>query len=534
MDRTRLLDRWMDARRFVRTAVVVAVGMTVLGGRCLAQTKPSSLPSGGGGGAAQINPKTGLPGEMLEELNFERALAKANRTSRVLVVFIPKGRTIDIEAMRERCFRNQTLHAYLMWHCVAIQSNDLPEWAWKQIERKRQAQTNGGAGIRMTAEYPAVVCFRGRDLEATVWTWRVQMTGTDAGFGLGIGGASNSENARGGKSLARFERPWHVPAPNDVVLQTDLAVERCSAKDPIWGETHARMNPPPPAPPEPEPLCWTDSVSGPMVRDPDPGDKELGTGLDRLAHARALVRSGDMHRATGYYSWLWERAERLDPAFRPARLGVLIDDLKALRQKRPGADDHLQQLREREQLQHPWADYPRWADLVAINSGAGEEHSTIELLDRALNDKDEAAILPRADARVWDLLLRSADATPRELLSHLSTTMSMIGRPPKSATAEQSRQLDDFLRDHARNIACRAYAGLLANGRDAEAMEAARALLEMDNSALSKAALVTTALAMDPAQAREHQKMWAKQAGAADPRWMELESAIDRGLAATR
>jgi hypothetical protein len=109
---------------------------------------------------------------------------------------------------------------------------------------------------------------------------------------------------------------------------------------------------------------------------------------------------------------------------------------------------------------------------------------------------------------------------------------AMLGRPPKSATNDQAAMLDVFLRDHVRNMACRAYATLLAKGRDAEALEAASVLLKVDDSALSKAALVTTALAHQPPQAREHQRAWAKESALANPVWKDLEAAVVRGDAA--
>jgi hypothetical protein len=128
------------------------------------------------------------------------------------------------------------------------------------------------------------------------------------------------------------------------------------------------------------------------------------------------------------------------------------------------------------------------------------------------------------------MLLSDSGKTDGERLKAIRHVAARIGRAPKSATAADAAALDAFLRDHLRNTACQTYADMLARGQDASALEAASVLLKFDDSALSKAALVTTALAHQPPQAREHQRAWAKEAASASATWKHLEEDIGRVL----
>src|SRR5579862_8001862 len=128
----------------------------------------------------------------------------------------------------------------------------------------------------------------------------------------------------GGQPTNNFIRARLIPTPLKLLFQADFGMRCKSARDPAWGMLHERDCPEPPPPPEPEPLSNTRDDLAPIVYDPHP-EETIGP-LDRLDEARRLVKSGDFYQATGVYTWLWERAAAIDPAFRPARLSILAQE----------------------------------------------------------------------------------------------------------------------------------------------------------------------------------------------------------------
>lgn len=511
----------------------LALALTLAGSPTEASAQPSASPAprpaqdappGSFPKSTPPNPRTGLPGEVLERLTFNQAHAKARQSHRLLMVYTNGGggagrdrNALDVHAMFERSLGSQVLHAYITWHCVAIASEDLPDWAKRQIEAyfKRNVAT-------ISAKYPVVAVFRDREAVAVIPTWKnCLMQNAEDDFLLGIISAANHEASTGGKPTSNFKRPDFPPTPLDVVLRTDIALDALRSRDPIWAALHDRDNPPPPPPPEPGPLCFEDSITCPRVPDPAPDDTELRTSIDRLAHARALLASGDLHKATGYFCWLWERAEAVDPSFRAAKLAIVPQELLNLTHKRPGAKPLVQELQVRRALQHPWADFDRWADMYAIDSAADDPVATLADMNRAINSRDDSAALPRADSAVYFALAqRDNFADPFDLcdrpLAYLSRLADLPQRLPRTIEPENRQLVESFALDHVRNEACRLYAALLTKGRESDALEVAQFLLARQDTPLARASLVTTALAFSPMQPREHQLAWAQAAAVHD------------------
>ena len=67
------------------------------------------------------------------------------------------------------------------------------------------------------------------------------------------------------------------------------------------------------------------------------------------------------------YTWLWERAAAMDPAFRPARLSALAQDLDALVAQRPGAKERFTKIRDGRTDRLPWAEYGQMHDWFVEN-----------------------------------------------------------------------------------------------------------------------------------------------------------------------
>lgn len=437
---------------------------------------------------------------LLESTGFPAATEKARATKRLLLVFWSFEGPADPGWMFDRCSRSMSLRAYIKWHAIATHERVLPPALARDVCAllRQQAQTT-----------PAVLVMRDGGIERVV--------GTDCPPALGMERdpcpLCGPVATRPPSQAVRF-----VPHPLRVLFQTDFALERIQARDPVWFEAHNLANPEPKAPPEPEPACNVQDEYAPRVWDPRPEEK-IGV-LDRLDEARRLLKSGDLYQATGLYSWLWERGEAFDPAFRPARLSALAQDLAALTGKRPGAMDRFAKIRNVRTERMAWAEYGQSHDWFVLNGVTKRPGETVEYLDYFVNDLDESSMLPPADAMAYRMLAQREDYTrawerppttsPVQRIA--SIVQRLKPRFPAQVTEQARADWDVFVKQYLLDEGCRMYGACLVAGDEPAAAQIAEMILKARDDAKARLSLVVTALSADPPQARPIHMDWLVQA----------------------
>ena len=450
-----------------------------------------------------INPAS-LP--LTEDLTLEQAKEKARRGKRLLVIFWCGDTPRDPGWTFCRSSNSLSLRAYIKWHCVAMQTNILPGVLADQVCGILKAQSQ---------ETPAVIVMRDGKIEHVAGSDKAMMDlGADPFKGLCPRYQCSQVSRDVGCNCKQF-----TPGPIRVLFQTDFALDRIRARDPIWGETHDHANPPPQPPAEPEPICNTQDELGPLVRDPSP-EETIGA-LDRLAQARAAMKSGDLYLATGLYSWLWERGSVFDPSFRGARLSAVAQDIAALITLRPGARERFDKIRNIRTERAPWADHGQMHEWFVLNAATGHASDTVEYLDYFVNDADEGTLAPPADTMAYGMLARrenyaAAWQLPPAQVSPAARVAAIAQRlNPKltSAVPEAARQeYREFARQYLLDEGSRLYVACLVKGDEQGAQEIARTILAARNDAPARLALITTALAADPPQARPAMIAWLDEA----------------------
>ena len=443
-----------------------AAGSTALGQRLNdgpSPPPPTDHPSA-------INPSWTLT----ESISADEAFDKAVKSRRLLVLFFTGDSPDNPNWTFRRAARSMSLRAYIKWHCVAVHTPVFP--------RQMKGRGLGPCGC--------VYLVRDGEVEEII---------KPSGFG--------------------------PPGPLEVLFQADFAMDRIKARDPMWAMRHDEKNPAPKPPPEPEPLSNTQDEIAPIVRDPRP-EENIGP-LDRLAQARALVKTGEFYQATGLYTWLWERGSAVDPSFRPAKLSALAQDIKALIELRPGARERFEKIRDIRTERTPWADHTQMHDWFVLNGATGNAVDTIEYLDYFLNDLDESSMIPPGDVAAFRLFMRRSDFAaaweqPPASTSAVARVAGLVRRlNPKfpasilpAARAEYQAFAQQFIIDEGSRL----YVACLVKGDEAAAQEIARTILNTRNDAGARLALITTALAADPPQPRAVHLTWLDEAeGAGTP-----------------
>jgi hypothetical protein len=431
-----------------------------------------------------------LPSPIFEE---GKTLTEADKESRekhrMLLVYYEGTDPVDQAEFERRTLKNPTLWAFARWHCVAIKIPAPP--------RAKASFTGRGRG-------PTVKVFIDGQCMATVGTQAVKMPE----FIL-----------PGGQPTNNFIRARMIPSPLRILYQADFAKDRYSATDPIWKMQHERKCPMPEAPPEPEPLYNTRDDLAPVVRDPAIEEK-IGM-LDRLDEARRLVKHGDLYQATGVYTWLWERAAQLDPAFRPARMSVLAEEMAALAWKRPGSRERFTKLRDVRGERLLWADYGQMHEWMVLNAACTDAGSTVDFLDY-FTSEDEGSMCPPADAMVYKFLMRRESYDKAwELPKNPAARVRAIAdrqnpRFPSTATEENREDYRVFARQFLLDEGSRLYAACLVKGDEISAQQIAEMVIKARDDAAARRSLVITALSADPPQARAIHNLWLDQAQTLD------------------
>jgi hypothetical protein len=401
------------------------------------------------------------PGTSFLSGSLADAIRQARQQKRLLIVYSYVPGSPEAAWMDAVTWRNPTLAAYIRWHCLAF----------------KQASSTTGVSIVKDG--------------CPVWTECCVDNGRAADMKLLPG------TLTAGATLPAI--PNVCPGPIFVLFQADFALERIKATDPVWWTMHEHRNPPPEAPPMPPPFYRLDDDRGPAVEDPPLDDPSFSV-WDRLASARAAMNVGNLHGATGLYTWLWERAHRVDPAFGPARRTVIVAEIADLAARRPGARERFAQIRDAHGVRLLWAEYDELLEWASLNGVVGDDGLSIEWLDLFSNDVYEASMMPRADRIACRAVGgRSRFTDPFELGRDPVDRVSRIerlasGGRPRLVPAEDWARLRTFLRDYLLEEGCRLHAACLKAGREADARAIADIVLRSDSGPLARRALVTTAL----------------------------------------
>lgn len=285
----------------------------------------------------------------------------------------------------------------------------------------------------------------------------------------------------------------------------------------------------------------------PMVIAPSSGVGELKNVTEWLAlleRARATANAGQLGDAAGLYVGLWESAEGLvTPGLEAARTAMLTSvagEMYSVAIRDESAKARVDVLRTTRLDAMDWADGKRvWAYLLLCRA-ANDHLPTMEFLDKSLNDPDAERAIPAGDRAMLEVVL------PR---SHWSNPLrggdaaASLRRIVEGRGAERPEGLSEADWERLRSLrawtlgveGCRQYAALLRQGKDEQAVAAAKTLLDLtgeDQRAARRLELVVTALA--DRQGREHQRAWIAESGLAEPERAALLKLLDEQLAAAR
>lgn len=492
----------------MRLVIACAIGVGITASPALAQfmgvrqfpppkPKPVAPPS-----ALMTTAMESTP--LLQPLSVDEAVLEARKKTRLVVIFWAPGDPQDPAWAYARCQVNPSVRAYMTWHATSVASPTLPAWLWPQVCEVLKQQHE---------KTPAVIVLRGREIETVIGTGRAHALGLETSIDR-----HHQPSACGPTAINPPDQ--FTAKPPRVLFQTDFALERIAAKDPVWYEKHVLDNPPPAPPPEGEPICVAQDDLAMVVRDPLP-DEHM-TPLDRLDLARRLWRSGDLHSATGLYSWLWERGDVVDPAFRSAKLSAVASDIAAIALKRAGSMERFEKIRTERTKRLFWADYGGMHEWFVLSSATNDIADVVEYLDRFINDDDEGTLLPPTDAAAFNMLSRRTDFAkaweqPKSPVDRVRAIVGMLGTKFPSSTLPKAReQFAAFVRQYLVDEGARLHVASLISGDDESAAEIGRIVLEARNDSAARLALIVTALAADPPQARPMHLRWLDEAEAND------------------
>lgn len=424
------------------------------------------------------------PYETFSKGTLRQALDESKAHHRMLIVYVrgdPK-QSPDTKRMDEVTWTNPVVAAWIKWHGVAYRMDyrDNPGLMGK---------------LRVSpASLPTTIFF--------------------------IEGVEFARLPRGATNLPiiSMEDPLHgaitgYQGPAYFTFFMDFTLQRAKATDPIFGAFHEESNPPPPPPPPGDPFHTIDDGLAPTVVDPiGPDGIDV---LEMLAEARSAVEKGDLYRATGLYTWLWERAAAVDPAFRAVRRGVIADEMRRLARDRDGARERFTAMRDEFGKRLLWADFDDIFEWFVMNEIIGEDVESLRKLDFEMNDPQMATMMPQADLLAYRIMTsREHFADPAEIgddpVARVRRLAELARARPRNVYPDDWPGFKAFVQVHLLDEACRLHAACLARGRVEEAMAVADVLLAARDDALSRRALVATALASGQAHPRHAE--WLRRA----------------------
>ncbi|MBX3357496.1 MAG: hypothetical protein KF745_03620 [Phycisphaeraceae bacterium] len=389
------------------------------------------------------------------------AAEEAARQNRLLVLYQYEPNSADAAWMEQYTWRNPTLAAYIRWHCIAV---------------------------KVPAPCTGVSIFKGKKCMKRLYC-------EESPYAANEGMLPSALTS--GRKIPK--PPKICPGAVSILFQSDFAMERIRSTDPVWYEFHNLKNPPPEPPPMPTGFYAMDDGLGESVRDPGPEDGPVDL-WQRLDDARRAVRVGNLYAATGLYTWLWERAAELDPAFGPARRGALASEIADLASRRPGAKERFTQIRDARSARMLWADYDEMVEWGVLGSMVADDELVVEWFNMVINSDAEAAMMPRADKIAYNLMLareRLADSYElgKDPVGRISRIAAIAaGARPRNVQPEDWPGLQAFVRTYLVDEACRLHAACLRAGREGDAWQIADLLLKQAGTPLARRSLVTTAL----------------------------------------
>ncbi|MBC7772338.1 MAG: hypothetical protein H7210_07585, partial [Pyrinomonadaceae bacterium] len=474
----------------------------------------------------------GLPGTEFANLTFFEARVEAFKKKRLLMVYVYKENDVNTEELEKRTLRNPTLAAYTLWHGVALKfSLSQARDVLSAVSGRRPIRSRDGG---MRSGFPKVYVFRDRvaptEHNRPQWELELGTLKTDfADMSFGLMG-----DAGGGKI------PDFIPTPIYVLFQTDLLIEALKSLDPVWSAFHEKLNPEPEPPPPSDPLYQVgdDSadavVESDLVRPARSGKHEavVVDVLAQLDQARELARDGEWSQSAGMYTWLWERGEKFEPSFRPARRSIVAGEMRELFSKHPSTRGRFNNLRNEVTKRLRWAGRPELTEWFILNGVVGDEIETLGYLDLSINDIDEGSMLPRAYLQGYRLMMtrnmwidpwEPAGDPPREgrpakpgtgageSMKRMEKLLRQMNAPRSASIPIQDwKSLDEFRREFFFEEACRLHAACLRAGFEQEAWDIAAMLLKVRDEGEAKLALVTTA--MTAGQQRQKHLAWVTEA----------------------
>ncbi|MBY0261947.1 MAG: hypothetical protein K2Q20_06365, partial [Phycisphaerales bacterium] len=412
---------------------------------------------------------------LFEKLSYEKARAKAQKQNRWLMVWCAaRGRLSTM--FLERNQASASLRAWIAWHAVSIRETaGVPR---RILDQRKKFFTMPGDGD------PSVLFIRNDNVEAVVVT-------TFSG----------------------------QPTPLRVLYTASIQYDAIAGRDPVWRAMHDHMNPPPQPPDLGPPLHTIDDNHAAAISDPAPGERI--TVLDRLAEARTLVKTGDLHRATGVYTWLWERGDAFDPSFRPARLTTVASEMLALGRKRAGSMERVVHLRARSERTVLFDEPALVQDHLAITAATDDQAEVIAYLAYFSDDLDEGSITPIGHQTVYSLLARRDPdiISPAELPKNPADRLNRITRVltrarPTGADPADWSAAQSFAKRYLVDEAARLYGAALIARKPELADQIAATLFAHADTPLARKTLVTTALALDPPHPQPIHTRWLAQAKA--------------------
>ncbi|MCW5768067.1 MAG: hypothetical protein KIT19_05245 [Phycisphaeraceae bacterium] len=414
---------------------------------------------------------------------FEEAAEHARENYRLHLVFLDSGDQRQQGAAR-RLWSNRTLGQWIQWHAVLsrVSLHEQPE-LFEAFEVPLQEK-----GWYPRARLVVVILRDGKNEGIVPWFWERP--------GL---------------------RPWD-PEPErkqikgpEVLFQANMALEQLAAKNPAWFAHHERLNPPPPAPPR----VWfsrIEDANASICNGPEEGQSVLSM----LVEARAQVSRGELHEATGTYTWLWEHMDDNRPWLKTLRRTIVAAEMADLAFKRTGSRARFVAIRDDHVARDAWADLPEQLDRYIMDEVVGEIEQSVMELAYAILDEDEGSLIPYHQRAGLELIIasspvlgRSSDTTEQE--RRIASLRKPIGRPKQSlATDEEWSHLVELRRQLLVLEVCRLHIEHLRKRSDTQAMRTAEVIVDPDTDGSARLALAAMAWATGLADTRHI--AWTKEA----------------------
>lgn len=454
---------------------------------------------------------------------LEEAMEKAVQERRVLVVFMRGMNRPGEDAydkVRSHTLLNRSLHQWISWHGILceVSVEEQPEL----FSRIDSVASRGTAREFDMNRDPYFAVFIGTTKEAEFATLFPEPY-LIPGFGDPLRGRYHW--IPGIMGLVPPEEPLSDTSyikPLELLFRLDYLLEARSIKEPVWGEWHKKLNPPPVAP---APVLLSSIEDPDAAPWPEPDQHPtLWTSLS-LARDNASPAEGDQHLATGIYTWIWERGTDT-PWLAPLRRTLIASEMTALAAARPGAKSRFTRMRDNASDRYAWADFiERW-DWLILSEIVDDPFATLLEMDYSLNDPDEGSLATSTEQFGLRLLSQRAPwsdvwTVHADDVKRLDAIRALERqKPAPRATDEEWAELVAFRRAVLLSESCRIHIAYLRDRNDSQAMRIAADLIKSDTDGSARLALASMAWAAGLAD--ERHLAWVNEAIAL--------GADDRGL----